>query len=179
MPEDATPESATDLLLEYFREIDPKLQTWFHVAGYRTGENGKPVNDLWFLGVSENQKFRIVKPGEQGARWNGEMDIMTRLFTALYQKREDGTFAEHVLNGPTLAYFTLQDAVDFAVFAVRTTIDTMRFLPRPRTVGGPIDVLVIKPDSAYWPSQKRLHVTDSVSLPGTANTRFTDRFGAT
>ena len=32
LPEDATPESATDLLLEYFREIDPKLQTWFHVA---------------------------------------------------------------------------------------------------------------------------------------------------
>jgi hypothetical protein len=129
------------------------------VAGYRTGENEKPINDLWVAGVAEGVKnFRSSPPGEQGARWNGEMDIMTRLFSTLYQKQQDGTFAEHVLNGPTLAYFTLQDAVDFAVFA-RTTIDTMRFLPRPRTVGGPIDVLVIKPDGAHWPSQKQLHVT--------------------
>jgi hypothetical protein len=41
---------------------------------------------------------------------------------------------------PSWNYFPLQDAVDFAVFAVRTTIDTMRFLPRLRTVGGPIYV---------------------------------------
>jgi len=159
LPEDATPETTADLLVKYFRDIEPNLQTWFHVAGYRTGENGKPINDVWFAGVPPGQKFQIVKPGEQGARWNGEMEIMTRLFTPLYQKQEDGTFKEHILNGPTLAYFTLQDAVDFAVFAARTTIDTMRFLPRPRTVGGPIDVLVIKPDGADWPSQKQLHLS--------------------
>ena len=46
LPEDATPENAADLLIKYFREIDPNLQTWFHVAGYRNAENGKPINDL-------------------------------------------------------------------------------------------------------------------------------------
>jgi hypothetical protein len=56
----------------------------------------------------------------------------------------------------------LQDAVDFAVFAVRTTIDTMRFLPRLRTVGGHIDVLVIKPDDAKFLKEKQLRVYDSV-----------------
>ena len=40
---------------------------------------------------------------------------------------------------------TLQDAVDFGVYAVKTTIDTMRFQQKEKTVGGPIDVLVIQP----------------------------------
>jgi hypothetical protein len=57
-----------------------------------------------------------------------------------------------------LELFTLQDAVDFAVFAVRTTIDTMRFLPRLRTVGGPIDVLIIEPSGAHWLNQNQLQI---------------------
>lgn len=47
-------------------------------------------------------------------------------------------------------FFTLQDAIDFAVYAIRTTIDSVRFLPRPKTVGGPIDVLVIRPHESEW-----------------------------
>jgi hypothetical protein len=41
---------------------------------------------------------------------------------------------------------TIQDAIDFAIYAVRTTIDTMRFQARPKNVGGPVDVLLISPD---------------------------------
>lgn len=42
--------------------------------------------------------------------------------------------------------------------AVNVTIDTMRFHPRPKTVGGPVDVLIIKPYMADWVQQKTLHV---------------------
>ena len=41
---------------------------------------------------------------------------------------------------------TLQDAIDFSIYAIRTTIDTMRFQARPKNVGGPIDVLLLTPD---------------------------------
>ncbi len=54
-------------------------------------------------------------------------------------------------------FFTLQDAIDFCVFAVRSTTDAIKFQPRPKTVGGPIDVLVIKPDEAFWVQRKELH----------------------
>jgi len=50
----------------------------------------------------------------------------------------------------------LQDAIDFSIFAIRTTIDTIRFQPRPKTVGGPIDVLVIKPEETIWVQHKAL-----------------------
>ena len=50
---------------------------------------------------------------------------------------------------------TLQDAVDFGVYAVKTTIDTMRFQQKEKTVGGPIDVLVIQPHQAPIFIQKK------------------------
>lgn len=54
-------------------------------------------------------------------------------------------------------FMTLQDGIDFAQYAIKTTIDTMRFQVAPKTVGGPIDVLVIKPNGAIWIAHKELH----------------------
>ena len=51
---------------------------------------------------------------------------------------------------------TIQDAIDFAIYAVRTTIDTMRFQARSKNVGGPVDVLLITPDEpARWIQRKQ------------------------
>ncbi len=50
----------------------------------------------------------------------------------------------------------LQDAIDYAVHLIRTTIETMRFEPRFPSVGGPIDVLVIQPDAMRWVQRKEL-----------------------
>jgi len=61
--------------------------------------------------------------------------------------------------GIPFKFFTLQDAIDFAVFAVRSTIEAIRLQPRPKTVGGPIDVLVIKPENAFWVQRKELSVS--------------------
>lgn len=47
-------------------------------------------------------------------------------------------------------YFTLKDAVDFARYAVETTINTMRFKNVVETVGGNVDILVITPDETKW-----------------------------
>jgi len=55
-------------------------------------------------------------------------------------------------------FFTLQDAIDFSVYAIQTTIDTIKFQPRAKTVGGPIDVLVIKPTECIWVSRKQLKI---------------------
>lgn len=52
---------------------------------------------------------------------------------------------------------TLQDGIDFAEYAIKTTIDTMKFQIASKTVGGPIDILVIKPNGAQWIQRKELH----------------------
>jgi len=53
----------------------------------------------------------------------------------------------------------VQDAIDFAVYAIRTTIDTMRFQARPKNVGGSIDVLLLTPEEARWIQRKELSGT--------------------
>ena len=54
-------------------------------------------------------------------------------------------------------YFTLQDAIDFATYAIKTTIDTIKFKSESLTVGEPIDILVIEPSGARWIAHKELH----------------------
>ena len=52
--------------------------------------------------------------------------------------------------------YTLQDAIDFAKYGIKTTIDTMRFQAVPETVGGPIDILIMKPEKTEWLVKKEL-----------------------
>ena len=56
-----------------------------------------------------------------------------------------------------LQQFTLQDAIEFAEFVISATINSMKFQKRPKTVGGPIDILIIKPENAFWLQRKELH----------------------
>jgi hypothetical protein len=76
----------------------------------------------------------------------------------LWLKDQAATLTELPSNPIPWQFFTLQDAIDFASYAIRTTIDTMRFQARPKTVDGPIDILVLKPVEATWISQKILTV---------------------
>jgi hypothetical protein len=55
-------------------------------------------------------------------------------------------------------FFTLQDAIDFAFYGISSTINTLRFQAREKTVGGHVDVLVITPDNSHWIAQKQLTV---------------------
>lgn len=52
---------------------------------------------------------------------------------------------------------TLQDGIEFAEYAIKTTIDTMRFQMTPKTVSEPIDILIVKPNGAKWIKHKELH----------------------
>jgi hypothetical protein len=149
--------ATTKLLLAYFSKFSPLPSTDFHVAGYDTASN-PPEQQLWLVSVAKNVVKRLDVPGQQGANWGGEADILARLIQPVQQLDPSGKPLA------TLPYFqvlwplfTLQDAIDFASFAVRATIDAIRFQPRPKTVGGPIDLLVIKPDGPQWIARKKLH----------------------
>jgi hypothetical protein len=169
LSEDISLADTAEVLLQYFQKIDPKLSTLFHVAGY-TFKNGEPPSsELWMVSIAENQKVLTLKGGEQGARWNGELDIINRIFlqVSIHEILPDpssgapkptGNYLPVPHYGVDFNHLTLQDAVDLAVFAVRTTIETMRFQARLRSVGGPIDVLVIKSTGANWLQRKELKV---------------------
>ena len=143
-----------DLIIPYFSGLERNLNTTFIVGGYKT-EEGVLKQKLYRLNTSP-ANVEVLDASTQGALWSGETDIMSRILRPVRLLTTDGKLVEMV-NYPILwQYFTLQDAVDFARYAVKTTIDTMRFQRRVKTVGGAIDILVIKPTEAFWIEKRQL-----------------------
>lgn len=144
----------------HFRTFNPIPDTGFHIAGYEETNNG--MKQMVYRVAPFHNLVKVTNPdtpnGEtsQGASWDGEGDILARLLQPVFTQDNTGNYQQLPHFQIPWQFFTLQDAIDFAVYAIRTTIDSVRFLPRAKTVGGPIDVLVIKPNEAVWISRKEL-----------------------
>lgn len=159
--EDDTVDIVKDKLIAYFKEKFPQADTSFHIAGFKKEEKAS-VPYLYFCNIKINENKRInfdekTKRVVYGCSWGGQSDIISTILKPYQILGSD--------NKPIAApkfpiiydSMNLQDAIDFATYAVRTTIDTMRFQARPKNVGGPIDVLLITPDKAKWIQRKELH----------------------
>jgi len=148
-------------LVEFFRKLFPTADTGFNVAGYmreKEGEASKP--HIYYCHVAQNiVERKNVKPDGNltyGATWSGQIDVLAGILQpSLLPGPEDKPITMHK---PPIIWdaMALQDAVDFSIYAIRTTIDTIRFQARPKNVGGSIDVLVITPDGAKWIQRKEL-----------------------
>jgi len=148
-------------LVSYFKQSFPDLDTGFHVSGYK--KDGKiSVPYVYRCHVAKDVIERLnTKPDGSlayGASWSGQIDILASIINPVVVKDEEGV--EKVVRAPAPIVWdamTLQDAIDFSIYAIRTTIDTMRFQARPKNVGGPIDVLLITPGEFKWIYRKELH----------------------
>jgi hypothetical protein len=157
---DTPVDEVAKLIQQYFKtNFEQPLYTGFLVAGYK-GKGKEREQQLWDVWVPADAPIRQNDPSQQGLSWRGETDVVTRLIQPTYIKNnQSGEFNPLPYYQIQWAFFTLQDAVDFAVYAIESTIELMRFQPRPRTVGGPVDVLAITPEGARWVHRKELGVS--------------------
>lgn len=153
------------LLVQFFSVYSPIPDIIFHVAGYSGKENAL-IQKVYRVFVKSNH-IEEIDTSSQGAAWNGETEILSRIINSLWTQRikkddktgEEGILYEELKSPPIpWNFFSLQDGIDFATYAINTTIETMRFQERLKTVGGPIDILIIKPDGTLWVARKTLHV---------------------
>lgn len=157
LPEVGEVEDTAKALLAFFQKLDPVPATHFLVAGYAKRDDGIR-QEIWLLDVRNGSCVLRNPPGDQGATWGGEVDILTRLVQPLAEvDTADKIVSRLPVHAIPWGFFTLQDAIDFAIFATRSTIDAIRFQPRPKTVGGPIDVLVMRQKGCQWIQRKELH----------------------
>ena len=147
-------------LVDFFRESFPTADTGFHVAGYKK-ENGVSKPYVYYCHVGKNifDQRKNLKPDGSlayGATWSGQIDVLTGILQPSLLRGPQGETV--TMRKPPIVWdaMTLQDAIDFSIYAIRTTIDTIRFQARPKNVGGPIDVLVVTPDGANWIQRKEL-----------------------
>lgn len=149
-------------LVEYFRRTHSEADAGFHVAGYAKSAKAS-VPHFYYCHVAKNSvERRNVKPDGSvayGATWSGQIDVITSIVSPITAKDERGQDRPIRTPAPIVwDAMTAQDAIDFAVYAIRTTIDTMRFQARPKNVGGPIDVLLLVPDARpRWIQKKDYH----------------------
>ena len=81
----------------------------------------------------------------------------------------DTTVAQMLFRQANWASFSLQDAIDYAKFLIRTTADFQRFSGNMPTVGGDIDISLVTNHRGFqWIAQKELYRT--LEIPGTALT---------
>ena len=79
---------------------------------------------------------RNIKPDGSlfyGATWSGQIDIITSIVNPVTAKDNKGN--KKVIQAPAPIVWDamiLQDAIDFSIYAIRTTIDTMRFQARQK-----------------------------------------------
>jgi hypothetical protein len=109
-----------------------------------------------------------------GADWFGQPDALTRLVKGrdlsaiqeLVNRGADPKIVKQWLDdnvGELPLVFDgmpIQDAVDFANYAVQVTIGRFRFAVGPPLCGGDIDIAVITPDSFEWAQRKRWSVKE-------------------
>jgi len=156
-----TVDRVADKLMSYFRGRFPQANIVFHTAGFKK-EDGISIPHVYVCYIAKDKKDRVnfdvnANRAKYGCSWGGETDVISLILRPHQILGLD--------NKPTPApsfpiawdSMNLQDAIDFAIYAVRTTIDTIRFQARPKSVGGRIDVLLLTPEEAKWVQRKQLH----------------------
>ena len=149
-------------LHEFFGDNLGKPSTFFYLCGYKI-ESNISTPYIYYIDIANSKTSRINANGSEiqyGANWGGETEVMTRLLNHI--KINNGTdWVDLNTSGIPFNFFTLQDAIDFSLYAVRTTIETFKFQQRIKTVGGPIDILAITTDGAKWIQNKELTATNN------------------
>ena len=147
-----TVHAVSEALLTHFSSLSPADDIHFFVAGYDDLDT-PIVEQVVTKGATINSANVRIK----GAVWDGETGIFARLVNPVIVNNLNGTYFDLPSYATNYEFFTLQDAIEYAEYAVDVTIKTMKFQNCVKTVGGPIDILVIKPDKAFWVQRKELH----------------------
>ena len=155
-----TVDKVANELATYFGEKFVEPNTTFHIAGFKK-EGMVSVPHVYVCNIGKHRMERVnldVKANRlnYGCSWGGETDVISLILRSCQILGPDDK-PSPARSFPVLwDSMNLQDAIDFAIYAVRTTIDTIRFQARPKTVGGEIDVLLLAPEGCDWLQRKQL-----------------------
>ena len=169
-------------VLDYFDKIDSKSVTIFHICGYEKNDTIFTQHAYRVITGPNKGIFELTQNESCGALWNGEDVYLTKLLkgqiinpqfipvdnlSIRMQNSSEITIPKAlVINTEGIElysdakiafeYMSLQDAIDFAKYAIETTVKTMQFQAVAKTVGGPIDILSITPSGAKWIKHKQI-----------------------
>lgn len=142
------------------------------VGGYGAGQF---FSDQYEYEFPKSRAWRTVRPNNPGgspsfgADWFGQADALIRLIKGfdrngleeLLKRGVDKNVLQKWVNDNVAELqlvfdgMPLQDAIDFAEYAVQVVIGTFRFAAGPPLCGGDIDIAVITPSAYQWAQRKQ------------------------
>lgn len=127
-----TPETVANKL---FAHKDEYIGTTFLVCGY-----DRDVPYVFVIDKKEKKRENVDTDNNigYGLKWEGENEALTKLITLESRMKIDANSTP------------LKDSIDLAEFMVDLTIKYQRFSDGIQTCGGPIDILVLTKDTAFW-----------------------------
>jgi hypothetical protein len=149
----------SDFIVKYFQDqllkewqkngVDAALQPddfrpfGFQMVGFKNDTSGDPIPITRALSIGKVPSVQDF--GQLGATCTGDRTVVNLLWPG-------GN------SGANFNAFSLQDAIDYAKFLVRTTSDYQRFSGKLPTVGGDIDVALVTNHLGFrWIAQKELY----------------------
>jgi hypothetical protein len=138
-----SPGDTAEALLKFIKGLAPDLAAGFHVCGYDPVDQqiGLPLPRVYFVNTLSNEVTSLDK-GSTGMMQHAAND---------YMKETSQLVAMN------LRSLTLQDIIDYAVFAIKASAMYEKCVLLNNRIAGPIDVLVIRPWGMEWVSKKKLH----------------------
>ena len=108
---------------------DDQVLLGFQIVGY-DGSDPKTIEVL----VGKNVNTQVID--QLGCTVSGSREVVEAIW---------GLYAKHPQSQPPYEVFSLQDAIDYAEFLIRTTIEHQRFSQTIPSVGGDIDIALVTP----------------------------------
>ncbi len=114
----------------------------FQLAGFHRDAAGEPTPKVFWIRMGKKSDAQLVSAP---AFCTGVFEVVTLLWPG-------GMLTANV------TAFSLQDAIDYARFLIRTTSEYQRFSGKWQTVGGEIDIALITNRNGFqWIAQKPLY----------------------
>lgn len=134
------------LLKQYFLELNPNCKIEFLICGYI---KEKP----YAYRVETQGEITKLVTSSPNVYWAGERDVPSRLFSEVYLKRTN-QYKLHSSYKLKLDSMSIPEGIDFSEFIINTAKQVMSYQECDQTIGGPIDILILKPYESYWYRRK-------------------------
>lgn len=167
-------------ITDYFTNLDSNKKTIFHVCGFEKNENNEYFSIFYNCVTGTNKKVELIDTSCQGAFWSGETNTLVKLIRPQiidpivlgetdWEVETNGiknVVKGYVIQKENIHYnelssiqwhlMTIPDALNFIDFAFETTINDMKFQSIAKTVGGPINILIVKPNETTWARKNKI-----------------------
>ena len=121
---------------------------------YLSVQNGEVVIIKDGKLLESQEKIEKFNTNPNIVYWAGNRTMPSRLFSPNLYFKKGNKYVKHGFDPLREKPFSIPEGIDLAEFIINTSKKAMSYQNCDQNIGGPIDILIIKPYEAYWYRRK-------------------------